>query len=312
MKMKNKRPDQFDMEDNITELEMLLLRKKKILILEGSSDRSFFKFLLAKSSEDIQTFCMGEKGSKSCKTDLIGLFEQYTDIQDNNLVLGVFDKDLEEKFEFDFQNLLYTEFHDLDCYHMYFSSFERFVVEFLDEPVIAKKMGFNPSKDIEKTRNFIERALAPLSILRLINKDEKLRIPLNKILPKSPAPIRKSRYEIFGEFINHDLFIDDEKLIHYIVSHSLGKHLDAKKIRTAYVNSSYSNIKFFSNGHDLISLLTHLVNVGRRWKDDKDDLEIEESLRLSTDLNSFQEYTFTKKIMGWVLGEVYTEEYKCS
>ncbi|PFN99467.1 hypothetical protein COJ63_23290 [Bacillus cereus] len=297
-KMMNKRTDQFDSEDHITELEILLSGKKKILILEGKSDRDFFKLLLSKSPNDIHPFCIGDQKSKDCKTDLIKLFEGYERIQNNDKVLGVIDKDLAAGYKFSFQNLLHTELHDLDCYYLYFSSFERFVVQLLDDDKLIDRIGFKPSEDIEKFLVYLERALAPLTKLRLINS--KFKVPFNKILKKSPAVEREKRHTKFSRFINDDLFIDEEKLITCLFSSGLCSHVDGHELKKAYLGLKCTDIKYYSNGHDLISILTNIVNFGRKTKDKKTDLEVEEALRLVTDLNVFQEYPCTQKVMKWV------------
>ncbi|WP_454190061.1 hypothetical protein [Paenibacillus sp. Marseille-Q7038] len=89
-KIKSIRTDINDNLLNETEFEIHLKTKRKILILEGSSDLNFFKILLDKAKTNITPFCINGNDSKR---QLIALFTNYPEIQNNPLFLGVIDKD---------------------------------------------------------------------------------------------------------------------------------------------------------------------------------------------------------------------------
>lgn len=60
-----------------------------------------------------------------------------------------------------------------------------------------------------------------------------------------------------------------------------------------------SNLTYQTNGHDLISFITYLYNLTNNIK--KDDVEIEESLRLTIHIDMFNEYPNIQKVSNWIL-----------
>ncbi|MFQ3544230.1 hypothetical protein Q7A53_09085 [Halobacillus rhizosphaerae] len=301
---KIKRTDQFDIDDHRAELEMLLPRKIKVLILEGSTDRLLLKLLINEAKllgkKNVKVFSMGSLGSRNCKGDIITLFNTTEDIQNNELVLGLVDKDLDEPLETNFHNLLETEYNDLDCYLIHFSSFFHFAVELLDNLSLRRKLGFFPSGELDRFRDYLVESLIPLSQARIMNN--KFRIPFNKILPKSPSAIRGNRHKLFKKFLDENWMITEESLHSFLVQSEKCDRVDWGEFFSEYERKETNSYITVTNGHDLVSLLACIVNESNTHRY-KSDLEIEEALRLSTRIEAYEEFSITKKIKSWIFDD---------
>ncbi|MEC0129517.1 MULTISPECIES: DUF4435 domain-containing protein [Paenibacillus] len=290
------RTDDIDYQYDVSEFEIHLLTKKKIILLEGNSDLKFLKILLNKTEPNsIIPYCINGNNSK---TQLISLFNDFPHIQNNNLYLGIVDKDLDD-LTVSFSNLIYTDFPDLDCYYLHFSGFRNFVNEYFDNIKTSETLGFNPVHNIPKFINFIITAIDPLTILRLISKSNAYNIPLGKVFVKSPVNERRDRHKKFKKIINDNNIICKDKLFTYLMS---SPHCDNTILNAAKhtcEDFKESNLTYQTNGHDLISFITYLYNLTNNIK--KDDVEIEESLRLTIHIDMFNEYPNIQKVSNWIL-----------
>ncbi|MBU3568663.1 DUF4435 domain-containing protein [Priestia aryabhattai] len=290
------KPDDLESIDHISELEMYLPTKKNIFIVEGRSDLEFFNLLLTKTNKNIIPFVMGDKGSNNCRQDIINLFDSIKEIQDNPNVIGVIDADFNTNENIKYNNLKKTEFCDLDCYLIFANNFLNFVINLLVNEKIIKSIGMNPGENLEVFRKYLLTALLPLSKMRSINGE--LQIPFNDILKKSPAPQRKERYKKLSKFIDKQYYFNLELFYRYLTS-NIGKYrIELSDLIEKLDLIELTNLDVVTNGHDLISLLTLLIKVN---KSEYDDLKTEEALRLTMNLEMFDEFELTRQVKIWFL-----------
>jgi hypothetical protein len=295
--MQNKiKPDNLELADHIAELELLLLSNNNIFIVEGKSDLDFFKIPLKSTKKKILPFVIGEKGSTNCRNDIIELFNNVSSIQNNPKVLAIIDKDLIENEIPNYNNLIQTELCDLDCYYVFCSNFFNFVVQLTDNEKINKALGFTPIDNINGFREFLLRALLPLTKMRLINSD--IKIPFNKLLKKSPVEQRKERYKKFNKFLDKQYFIDLDLFYRYLVTNTGYNNVNLLNLKHKLDEINIENLINVTNGHDLISLVTVIIKIANP---DYDDIKTEKALRLSMNIDIYSEYEFTNIVKNWIL-----------
>ena len=293
--MKKKRTDEIDKYDNEAELTLLLDNKKRILIIEGESDICFFKILLSECKGDVLPFCIHGEHHRS---DIIELFSNFKAIQNNKSVLGLIDKDTEDYDDivYTYNNLLVTEYADLDCYLINFSGFKSFVAQILDKPNIIRFLGYIPSENILKLRKFIYNSLVPLTRFRKVNI--KYKFPLGKVFPKFPPELKKVRYKKIKKILNDKMQNESKNMFDFISAHQECHGKEMESIVSDFDSCVLKDFEFATNGHDIISFITCLNNLSSIHRN---DLDIEELLRLTIQLNNYTEYKLTNYIYHWAL-----------
>ncbi|MEK4669007.1 DUF4435 domain-containing protein [Niallia sp. FSL R7-0271] len=294
--MKQFKPDQLELEDHIAELEFYLYSQKRVLIVEGKSDLLFFNVLLTTTNNEVIPFVIGEKSKNSSREEIIKLFDYFPLIQNHPNVLGIVDKDLNELKPLGYKNLKQTEFYDLDCYYIFGANFLSFIIELVCHDKIIKKLGFNPGKDIEYFREFLLISLLPLTKMRFINSQ--LKIPFNNILKKSPIKDRKERHKKLSKFLNDKFSVEINSFHKYLTDSGNNKGLTLENLIQEIENVDIESKRQVTNGHDLISIITAIIKTNRN---DFDDVKTEESLRLSMNINTFDEFELTKSVKEWIL-----------
>jgi len=293
-----KKTDEYDYFDIEAELSILIKGKEKILILEGESDLRFFRLLLNRT-DTVLPFCIN---SHDCKTDLIKLFKNNESIQNNKRILGIIDKDLDDynNLKYKYNNLIVTDFADLDCYMIYFSSFENFLIEYLNKDSVKETFGFLPALNIEKFRRIIHDSLIEFTKLRIANDNFNLQIPLGKIFKKSPIKDRKDRYKKFSKIISKDFKVQHKTLFSYIFSTGMCKNIDMGSCLEKFNVIKSDKYDLYTNGHDIISILTCICNAHNPTKN---DIEIEQSLRLTLNKEVFKEFNCTYIVSNWIFDD---------
>jgi|GEM_PF-5853241 len=294
--MEQFKPDQLNLEDHIAELELHLYSQKRILIVEGNSDLLFFNVLLTTTDNEVTPFVIGEKSKNNSREEIINIFNNFPLIQNHPNVLGIVDKDLNELKHPGYENLKQTEFYDLDCYYIFGSNFLNFVIELVCHDKIIKKIGFNPGKDIGYFREFLLISLLPITKMRFINS--RLQIPFNKILKKSPIKERKDRHKKLSKFINDEFSVEINSFHKYLTDSGNNKGITSENLIQEIENLHIESMMEVTNGHDLISLITAIIKTNRN---DYDDIKTEESLRLSMNTYTFDEFELTKSVKEWIL-----------
>ncbi|WP_194842089.1 DUF4435 domain-containing protein [Gracilibacillus salitolerans] len=297
------RPDELDLKDNIAELEIHLKSNKKIFIVEGKGDLDYFKLLLDRAEEVITPFVVGDKSTNNCRGEIINIFDVLPEVQNNPNVIGIIDRDFNQNTFDKFTNLKQTEYCDLDCYYVYGSNFNNFVSQLVSHYKITNKIGFNPLDNIDHFREYLLECLLPLTKMRL--KNDLLNIPFNRVLKKSPIQDRKDRHKKFLKFLNDDFTINMNVFYTYLSSNGSLRHFECQELLDVINSFQVTNKLHVSNGHDLISLITAII---KSYRNDYDDIKTEEALRLTMNIEVFEEFELTRSVKKWILSSCEKKE----
>ncbi|WES34906.1 DUF4435 domain-containing protein [Ruminiclostridium papyrosolvens DSM 2782] len=304
--MSNKRPDKIDINYLKALLDMLIPSKRKIILLEGSTDIDFLKILTDKSEKDILFI------DANGKPNIEQLFIDITELQNNQYILGVVDKDFGDIFEkkYEWDNILQTDFTSIEYYYIYYSGFYSFAREILSKEGINKFLGFQPSLDLDRFKSFLHTSLKALTKLRVLCFKNGYHIPINNIFSTYKDKQRKfvdsnNRYKKFKNIFDPKLFILDVNLL--LTNIRTSKEytekcscLDFEKVKEEYNLFEIDESLILTNGHDLISYITCLYNKYSN-SNTKGDRDIEEIMRCSITEEMFDEYECTKQIRQWIL-----------
>lgn len=286
------RPDKFDYE--VFEIELLNIAKtgKKCLILEGSSDKLFFRNML-NENRDILVVCVNSTDSKN---HMISFFNNNEFIQENQNVIGVIDRDLDLNERL-YSNLIVTRFNDIENYYFQFESFKNFIYEYFDAEDIKRIFNVDEINNISLIRENIYKKVSKLTKLRLASNNFNLQIPLGKVFKKSPEDERKKRYKKVAKTIDKNFEICEEKLIRYMYSSTDYNKHSANEIIEKVQEINITDIDFCTNGHDLVSLIAVIIND----KSSIDDIRVEESLRLTVQKENYYEFEELLNIYNWIV-----------
>lgn len=287
------RPDEFDYEVFEIECVNIVRTGRKCLILEGSSDKLFFRNML-NENKDVLVICVNSTDSKN---HLISIFRNNKLIQENKNVIGVIDRDLDSN-EMAYSNLIVTRFNDIENYYFQFKSFKNFIYEYFEDKDIKRIFNVDEINNISLIRENIYKKLLELTKLRVASHNFNLEIPLGRAFKKSPEDERRKRHKKVAKTISENFEICEEKLIRYIYSstnyNKYSTNVVSKKIQEININ----NINCCTNGHDLVSLIAVIINSKRAIMD---DIRVEESLRLTVRKEDYYDFEELLNIYNWIV-----------
>lgn len=231
------------MSNNIkqTEAELIteiLMIQKKILIVEGMTDKLFFDTIQIESNVKYQIYPMSSVQTNNCRKSVIDIIQELNTKQLKQSFYGIIDTD-DDKINNTSNNTsnLYTYFESRDL--------ENMLIHNHKFQVVLKVIRNLVDTDIHDIRENGYRKTLILGIIRYISKTLNLSynfegISYKKILEKKT----------------------DEDIIQYILS-----FLSLKKEQQDFLLKEVENIqkrniisKFLCNGHDLLEMITCYIN----------------------------------------------------
>lgn len=285
------KPSDFD--SLIFKIDILNSTKNgyRCLVIEGSSDKLFYKKMIPIGSQTINIVCCN---SNDAKKDILNTVIMFKELQDSENILFVVDKDNGQVIP-SVGNLLTTDFSDVENYYIQLSSFKNYIIEYFNNDKIAYIFGDNKSYDNIRL-NLYKRILV-LSSLRQISYKNNMCIPFGKIIPKSPEEKRKTRHKSFKKILNENDEVCLDNLLKRVCDLDANFRCRVEDIKNNYSNLSNEELVLSTNGHDLISMLTVLTS---KVSNNTDDIETESRLRLTISDIHYSEFPNLSKIYDWV------------
>ena len=226
---------------NETELlnEIRMKLNKKVLFVEGKTDKTFFEVLQFNTSQKYEIYTMSSIQTVNCRKSVIEIICKLNSMETNIEYFGVIDIDdsFIDKEVINTERLL-TYYGARDLENMLFQS-NIFCIYF-------SMLNKNNIAECTKIRNSIYEVTYPLAIVRYISRKENLNYSFDNISYKKICG-KKNR----------------EEIIEYIISHlSIDK---TQKNKILELIREYSDVisvdpSYICNGHDLLEIASYIIN----------------------------------------------------
>lgn len=282
------KPTDEDFNQLSFELE-LITNMGKCLVVEGISDKLFFKMF--KYKYNVTLFSINGQNPKKTIIELNSNLK----LTNNENIFYIIDRDFDLSIQSS-KNFLVTEFYDIENYYFQFSSFEHYLSKTFNSEDIMKVFFVANHKETSKIRESIYLKISGLTALRKMNEIHSLELPIGIMLKKSPASERRKRHKFFKGLLDTKFEFSMSNFLDRLTSYAYDKYTNIELLEM-YNKEKKQTKKNCANGHDLISLVSVILNSMRIRKN---DLDVECDLALCVSEDNFLEFSETSRILNWI------------
>ncbi|MBM2815123.1 MAG: hypothetical protein HW421_1885 [Ignavibacteria bacterium] len=272
--------DSLLLSDKLNEIRMCRQSDgpKSLILVEGNTDVKLFRKLLS----DGETIIVPVEGFENLEKILeILKTENYIGL------IGIRDSDFAkvEKFYKKFENLFYTDYHDIEISMINSICFDNIVLEHISMKKYQKFLSnYGNLKEVIFDKTYT------IGLLKFYNYKNKLVWKFNNIN--------------FKKFINKDsLDVNIDNLIKDVEDKSIKLSIDKSHLKIELKKLSKHKLDNYqiSNGHDFISILSIAFQkaIASKNHNELNPERIEESLRICYRLEDFKTTELYKSLKNW-------------